>query len=151
MAQTTGIRDHAPSRTPQAGDATLGAVGSKLRLVASRSVFWAYERGSWQYDLIVLAILGFIFLIPRSWYSDRPTLQLSDLRHRQGIIELGRVNKGVRYLVDARLVESLELKPEDAVPVILKQRLQRPFTVKAIDPVRDRNQVVLGYTVVVEE
>jgi hypothetical protein len=152
MAQMTDFHDHAlPNAPPRAAGTTLGNVGSKIRLVVTRSIFWAYERGSWQYDVIVLAILAFIFLSPRSWFSDRPTFQLSDVRHHQGIMEVGRVNKTVRYLVDARLVESSDQKPENAIPVILKQHLQKPFTVKSIDAVRDRNQVVLGYTVVVVE
>jgi len=101
--------------------------------------------------LIVLAILAFIFLSPRTWFNDRPTLQLTDLRHQQGVVEMGRVNKTVRYLLDARLVESLDQKPEDAIPIILRQHVQKPFTVKSITEVRDRHQVILGYTVVVEE
>ena len=129
----------------------MGTLWSRIRLVVTRSVFWAYERGSWQYDVIVIAILSFIFLSPRSWFNDRPTLQLTDLRHQQGIVEMGRVNKSVRYLLDARLVESANQKPEDAIPIILKQHLQKPFTVKSVDAVRDRNQVILGYTVMVEE
>jgi len=48
-------------------------------------------------------------------------------------------------------VESRDQKPEDAIPVILQERLQRTFTVKSIDAVRDRHDVVLGYTVMVEE
>jgi hypothetical protein len=124
---------------------------SGIKLVVARSIFWAYERGSWQYDLIVAAILAFIFLSPRGWFDDRPTLQMSDLRHRQGIVEVRRANHTVEYLVDARLVESRDQKPEDAIPVILAERLQRAFTVKSIDAVRDRHQVVLGYTVTVEE
>jgi hypothetical protein len=99
----------------------------------------------------VLAILAFIFLSPHTWFNDRPTLQLSDLRHHPGVVELGRVNKTVRYLLDARLVESLDQKPEDAIPIILRQHMQKPFTVKSITEVRDRQQVILGYTVVVEE
>ena len=141
------------SRTPRpsSGKSTLRKVGSGIKLVVTRSIFWAYERGSWQYDLIVVAILAFIFLSPRAWFNDRPTLQLTDLRHQQGIVEMGRVNKDVRYLVDARLVDSLDQKPEDAIPIILKQHLQKAFTVKSIDAVRDRHQVILGYTVMVEE
>jgi hypothetical protein len=76
---------------------------------------------------------------------------MTDLRHHQGIIEMSRENKEARYLVDARLVDSLNQKPEDAIPVILKQHIQKPFTVKSIDAVRDRHQVILGYTVMVEE
>jgi hypothetical protein len=152
MAPTADFHEQAlPHAQPRPGDALWGKVGSKIKLVFTRTIFWAYERGTWQYDLIVLAILAFIFLSPRSWFNDRPTLQLTDLRHHQGIVEMGRVGKSVRYLVDARLVESLKQKPEDAIPVILRQHVQQPFTVKSIVPVRDRNQVILGYTVVVEQ
>ncbi len=126
-------------------------VWSGIKLVVTRSVFWAYQRGTWQYDIIVIAILAFIFLSPRAWFSDRPTLQLTDLRHQQGIVEMNRVNNEVRYLVDARLVEFRDQKPEIAIPVILQEHLQKAFTVKSIDPVIDRHQVILGYTVLVEE
>ncbi len=153
MVPTTDIREHAlPPTVGQKDESALRRAGSGIKLVVTRSIFWAYERGSWQYDLIVLAILGFIFLSPRGWFNDRPTLQLTDLRHQQGIVQMGRVNKKeVRYLVDARLVESQGQKPEDAIPLILKEHLPGPFTVKSIDAVRDRHQVVLGYTVMVEE
>lgn len=152
MAQTIGIHESAPPKVEaQQHVSALHKVGSKIKLVVTRSIFWAYERGSWQYDVICIAILAFIFLSPRSWFNDRPTLQLTDLRHQQGIVEMGRVNRDVRYLLDARLVDTLDQKPEDAIPTILKQHLQKAFTVKSIDAVRDRHQVVLGYTVVVEE
>jgi hypothetical protein len=152
MSEITNIHEHAhPDATPRPSESALHKVGSRIRLVVVRSIFWSYERGSWQYDVIVIAILAFIFLSPRSWFNDRPTLQLTDLRHQQGIVEMGRVNKDVRYLVDARLVDSLDQKPEDAIPLILKQHLQKAFTVKSIDAVRDRHQVILGYTVMVEQ
>ena len=152
MAATTGVHEPALSNLPSPpGKSPLRRVESGIWLVITRSIFWAYERGSWQYDLIVLAILAFIFLSPRSWFNDRPTMQFTELRHLQGIIEMGRVNKEVRYLVDARLVESLDQKPEDAIPIILKQHIHKAFTVKSIDAVRDRHQVILSYTVAVEE
>jgi hypothetical protein len=132
-------------------ESALGKLGAGIKLVVTRSIFWSYQRGSWQYDVIVIVILAFIFLSPRSWFKDRPTLQLTDLRHQQGIMEMGRVKKDIQYLVDARLVDSLGQKPEDAVPVILRQHLQKAFTIKSIDAVRDRHQVILGYTVVIEE
>ena len=153
MPQTTEIPVRTLPHTPRRhGAPLLRTLGSTIALVAKRSVFWSYERGSWQYDVIVLAILAFIFISPRAWFNDRPTLQLTDLRHQQGIVEMGHLSKrDVRYLVDARLIDSLGIKPEDAIPVILQQHLQKSFTVKSIDPVRDRHQVVLGYTVVVEQ
>ena len=124
----------------------------KVKLVAARSVFWVYERGSWQYDVIVAVILAFVFLTPRSVFNDRPTLQLSDLRHFQGVIEVGRAKDGWHYLVDSRLVESMGAdKPEDAVRRILQRHLHKPFVIKSLEPTRDRSNVVLGYAVVVAQ
>jgi hypothetical protein len=37
-----------------------------------KTLFWSYERGSWQYDVMVLLILAFIFLAPnRVFHSHR--------------------------------------------------------------------------------
>ena len=130
----------------------LHRVWERVKLVAARSVFWVYERGSWQYDVILAVILAFIFLTPRSVFNDRPTLQLSDLRHFQGVIEVGRAKDGWHYLVDSRLVESVGAdKPEEAVREILQRHLHKPFMIKSLEPTRDSNNVVLGYTVVVAQ
>ena len=39
-------------------------------LVLWRSFLWTYERGSWQYDLMVIAILAFVWLTPPAWLHD---------------------------------------------------------------------------------
>jgi len=105
-------------------------VWEKIKLGIHRTVFWAFERGTWQYDLMVLAILAFIFLTPRTWFNDRPTLELTDLRHQQGFVEMGHGKQGWRYLVDARLVESFTgTTPEDAIQTILSRQLHQPFTI----------------------
>lgn len=38
----------------------------------SRTLFWSYERGSWPYDAMVVAILIFVLLTPRHWFNDQP-------------------------------------------------------------------------------
>jgi hypothetical protein len=152
MDRSTELGDGTlPQAAAPTGAGSLARAWGKLRLAVRRTVFWAYERGSWQYDLLVLAILAFIFLSPRAWFHDRPTLQLTDLRHQQGFVEMGHGREGWRYLVDARLVESVESStPEDAIRTILSRRLTAPFAIKAIVPIRDKNNVVLGYTVMVD-
>jgi len=149
MAETTEVRNEpvAESKTPATASAPEARPGGTLANI----IFWAYERGSKPYDLFVILILAFIFLTPRSWFDDRPTLQLTDLRNHQGIVEVSHSRKGGSYLVDARLVDSkAPQKLEDAVRDILRSRVDRPFTVKSIEASRDRNQILLGYTVVVE-
>ncbi len=35
---------------------------------------WNYERGSWQWDVLCLLILAFIFLTPKPWFYSVRTL-----------------------------------------------------------------------------
>ena len=32
--------------------------------------FWTFERATWQYDLMVIAILAFVWLVPPDWIKD---------------------------------------------------------------------------------
>ncbi|PYV24393.1 MAG: hypothetical protein DMG24_11615 [Acidobacteria bacterium] len=97
-------------------------------------------------------ILAFIFLTPRSWFQDRPTLQLSDLRHVQGVVEVAYGKNSRTYQIDARLVESMAAdKPEDALRQILARRLKKPPVLRSIEPIRNKNNVILGYTVVIAQ
>jgi hypothetical protein len=35
-----------------------------------RTLYWTYERATWQYDLMVIAILAFVWLTPPAWIGD---------------------------------------------------------------------------------
>jgi len=35
-----------------------------------RGIFWTYERASWQYDVMVILILAFVWLTPPGWLAD---------------------------------------------------------------------------------
>jgi hypothetical protein len=140
---------YSPARLPR--QATAHAAGrswAKVKQGLRQSIFWAYERGSWQYDVMVLVILAFIFLTPASWFHDRPRLQLSDLHHVQGIVQLSHKKNLWTFQVDARLVQT-EGKPnlQSVLQDVLKSRLRRPFTVRSVIPVKDRTGVILGYDV----
>ncbi len=34
------------------------------------ALYWTFERATWQYDLMVIAILAFIWLTPPAWLRD---------------------------------------------------------------------------------
>jgi hypothetical protein len=152
MAHGTPLRDQTfPSPRQHAAGERLAGIWEKVRLGIVRSVFWSYERGSWQYDIICAVILIFIFL-PRSWFRDRPRLELANLRHHQGVIELSHSKGEWTYQIDARLVESLpDMKLDDAIREILRRRLRKVPQLKSLEAIRDANDVVLGYTVVVTQ
>ena len=40
-------------------------------------LLWSYERGTWQYDLLCLLILAFIFLTPSTWFNRSSTNAVS--------------------------------------------------------------------------
>jgi len=151
MAESTELQNRvvAGPETRAERSARPGIWG-KIKLVVRRSVFWSYERGSWQYDLIVAAILAFIFLSPRSWFRKAPTLGLSVLHHVQGIIEVSHQKDQWTYLVDARLVQSRpSQEPKEAVRDILREGLRKDYNVVSVSIIRDKSGVVLGYKAVV--
>ncbi len=38
-------------------------------------IFWKYERASWQWDVLCVLIMCFIFLTPNSWFEKREATQ----------------------------------------------------------------------------
>jgi hypothetical protein len=48
-------------------------------LVIWRGLFWTYDRGSWQYDVMVILILAFIWLTSPAWLGDPMAMQSKGL------------------------------------------------------------------------
>jgi hypothetical protein len=42
----------------------------KILFILKRVLFWSYDRGTWQYDVMCVLILSFIFLVPASVFDD---------------------------------------------------------------------------------
>ncbi|MGH9398517.1 MAG: hypothetical protein ACRD18_16915 [Terriglobia bacterium] len=149
MAQSTEFRDRSAAPLARESEGVAHRALGKIGRFFHRSIFWTYQRGSWQYDIICAVILAFIFLTPASWFHDRPTLGLTHLRRTQGIIDVGHAKDGWHYIVDARLVDSLApLAPEDAVREILERRTHKPVEIKSVVAMYGEDNVVLGYTVI---
>jgi len=60
-------------------------------------IFWSYERGSWQYDIMVVAILAFIFFAPndkfhshRSSRADQSAVAQPIFVSREEVGDVGR-------------------------------------------------------------
>jgi len=152
MAETKPLHQEAlPHQEPEAARPPLVGAGEKLRTILRRSIFWSYQRGSWQYDVIVIFILAFIFL-SHPLFQDQPVLELTNLRHVSGVVELSHDETSHTYQIDARLLESLNAPTERAAETILEKSLNRQVKVKSVEEIRDRkdSQVVLGYRVQVE-
>ena len=123
----------------------------KLGSAIYRGLFWTYERGTWQYDVMVALILAFIFLTPRSWFNDRPSIS-----EASGVVELSSKTGEKVYQLPATLIEvGPGSKAEDAIRQGVERALQsfigKPVQITRIQPEMDEQGEVVSYAVWVQE
>ena len=139
----------------------------KLGAAVYRGLFWTYERGTWQYDVMVALILAFIFLTPRAWFHDRPSLaQASQQASAQaspqaspqasGVVLLSSNDHEKVYQLRAALLELEEdAKAEDAVRKgverVLQTHIGKSVQITQIKPEMDARGQVVSYAVWVQE
>ncbi|HEV3098098.1 MAG TPA: hypothetical protein VGY75_00120 [Candidatus Udaeobacter sp.] len=124
-----------------------------IRQILSRTFFWSYERGTWQYDVAVVLILIFALLTPRGWFRDQPQVGMPVASEQIQLILFSDNGRRQEYRVDARV-----LAPPVQTPALqneLHQALQRRlkdlrdgrFSITKIEAVRNENGTVIAYQV----
>ena len=115
----------------------------KLWGVLRPIVFWSYRRGSWQYDLIVVGILAFIFLTPRDLFRDQPrppsVQQIADLSDGKGTVVFWVEPSVVDDTPAEELTEKLRR--------LLRQRQDKNLRIIDTQPTTDAEGEVRGYLV----
>jgi hypothetical protein len=119
--------------------------------IFSRIFFWSYERGSWQYDLAVIAILIFVLLTPSRWFHDQPTHEVPAASAQ---VELLNTSGNLQtYKVDTRILTPPEKMPQ--LQSELHRALQKTqsdlqngrFEITSVEAVRDAQGAVIAYQV----
>jgi hypothetical protein len=105
-----------------------------LWTILKRTVFWSYERGTWQFDLAVVAILVFVLLTPRRWFNDQPKPRPSS------------ASDAPTLLVDDGATQKYWIQP-GALERGVAQLHERGLTVVKIEPTADARGAVTGYQV----
>ena len=63
-----------------------------------KTLFWSYDRGSWQYDVMCVLILAFIFLAPNRMFIQRASMPTSGPTSGPPLVirkvELGQIAPG---------------------------------------------------------
>jgi len=123
---------------------------ASLGQILSRTFFWSYERGTWQYDLAVILILVFALLTPRTWFHDKPQ---SGSPVTPGQVQLiSQEGNHLKYRVDARILapptrlalqNDLHTALQEALPDLRKGN----FSISKIEPLRDEQGTVIAYQV----
>jgi hypothetical protein len=118
--------------------------------ILSRTFFWSYERGTWQYDLAVILIVVFVLATPRYWFHDQPE---SGGPAGPGQVQLvSKEGNRLTYRVDARvLAPPTKLALQTDLHTALKEALPElhngNFSIAKIEPLRDDEGVVIAYQV----
>jgi len=126
--------------------------------IFSRTFFWTYERGTWQYDLAVILILVFVLLTPARWFNEQPQTGVAPYPGEVQHLASPTAPAGTAtYRVDARI-----LAPPKQTPALendLHHALQKAlpselgsgrFAITKIEPVRDESGTVIAYDVEVQ-
>src|SRR5215472_5956201 len=117
-----------------------------------RMFFWSYERGSWQYDVMVLLILVFVFT-PKRWFHDQPQVGLPVSPALVELLKQGPDGETELYKVDSRVLAPPERTPSlqnDLHNVLQKagNGLQDGrFAIGQIQALRDEQGNVIAYRV----
>src|SRR5260221_14409321 len=124
-----------------------------LKRILSRTFFWSYERGTWQYDVAVALVLVFVLLPPRGWFRDQPKGGLPAASDQVQLVLFSDDGHRQEYRVDARVLAPPEQTP--ALQNELHQALQRAlpdlrngrFSIAKIEAVLDEWGTVIAYEV----
>ncbi|MFY9690303.1 MAG: hypothetical protein WA369_03135 [Candidatus Acidiferrales bacterium] len=123
-----------------------------------RVIFWSYERGTWPYDVMVIAIVLFVLVTPRKWFRDEP--QASVLAATAVLlVSQDPASDTTTYRLDAKAfapekratksTPELERETHDMLGRTVSDLKGQTFQVVRIDPAISSNGSVLYYDVTV--
>jgi hypothetical protein len=126
---------------------------ASVKTILSRTFFWSYERGTWQYDLAVIVILIFVLGTPPRWFHDEPQVGLPSNAGHVELVAGTDKDSQQTYRIDARVLAPPEQTPalQNDLHNALKRALPKlrdgRFSILKIDPVRDEDGNVIAYQV----
>ena len=112
-------------------------------------IFWKFERGSVQYDIMVTLILLFVFVIPRFVdFKDKPAPDVA-IRHREVLVKsAGTQGDASRFVYEIR-AEDLNGATGDADLRAAMARVIAPIsgdvTIQKYTPVIDTKGHIIAY------
>jgi hypothetical protein len=111
-------------------------------------IFWSYERGTIQYDIMVTLILLFVFLSPRLInFKDKP---VEHNPHSTGVAVLPDGQGGLIYQIEAAAVGQAVGNDDSVIRGELLQIIEPisgEISITKVEPVRDGSGRVLSYKV----
>ncbi len=116
---------------------------SGIRRLLRPLLLWTYPRGSWQYDVLAVAILMFIFLTPRELFRDQarpPSVQQIEVLSEDPAVEVFLVEP---FVID----ETPPAEVDEKLRTLLRQRTGRDLSILYTRPSTDDEGEVRAYLV----
>ena len=121
----------------------------------ARILFWSHDRGTVPYDLLVIAIIAFVFLSPRRWFHDQPDAGPQPQQTQVSCVADDTSGKELRCRVDAHLLfppqhsPELQEKAHEVLRINAAPLKGKTFQIVQIQPVLSEDGGVLYYDVTV--
>jgi hypothetical protein len=119
----------------------------------ARILFWSYDRGTVPYDLLVIAIVAFVFLSPRRWFHDQPDIGPLPQQARVSCLKDQPQDQELLCRVDAHLLFPPQRSPElqEKAHEVLRNNAAelkgKTFQIVQIQPVVGEDGAVMYYDV----
>lgn len=125
----------------------------------TKIIFWSYERGSWPYDVMVVLIVLFVLVTPRTWFHDQPQ---SSEQSGAGIVFVAQdaAARTATYRLDVKLFHTpkvagksdpeLERETHEILSKSVDDLKGQIFQVRKISPVRSDDGSLQYYEVEVK-
>lgn len=119
--------------------------------LVKRYIFWTYERGSFHYDVMVTAILLFIFVSPHLIdFGDRP-VQAEHVKGHDILVQASAGNVLV-YQVSVKELKAIDGAAAGEMPLTEQltssiQPIAGPVVLDHYEPLRDANGKIEAYRV----
>jgi hypothetical protein len=108
-------------------------------------IFWSYERGTVQYDVMVTLILVFVFLSPKLInFKDKP---VEHNPHRTGVAVMPDGQGGLIYQIEAAAVVGKDDAAVHSQLLEIIEPISGEVNITKVVPVRDGSGRVLSYKV----
>ena len=124
--------------------------------VIRRTVFWSYDRGTWQYDILVGAIVLFVLFAPTAWFNDKA--QVGTTPHTGQVQLQSEDGSGEQtYRVDFHMLVNpprsteLERRAHDALQKNVGELRDKTFQIVRIVPVTSEDGTVHSYDVSIKQ
>jgi len=111
-----------------------------------RHLLWTFERGSFQWDILCVLILAFLFLIPRHLFHDVPEfMKVSATEPVHKTVDNNGNTIFTVKLDSPHFLDTDEVR--EATRAMLQHSLEKPVRVLRIQPIRDWTGRVIAYAI----